>query len=107
MEKTLIEQETKYDILRNAAGDLLFIIKARLTSEEKPTIIYDGGEHAMLYRNTTNTIILDYINPNVRKNLENAKKVLIVEAQGASIIREYFSGVKIMKKLPLPEIKED
>ena len=105
MQKTIIEQETKYDILRNAAGDLLFIIKARLTSEEKPTIIYDGGEHAMLYRNTQNTIILDYINPNVRKNLENAKRVLVVEAQGSSIIREYFSSVKIMKKIPLPEIE--
>ena len=72
MKKTIIEQEKKYDILKNAAGDLLFIIKARLTNEEKPTIVYDGGEHALFYRNKENTIVLDYINPNIRQHLEKA-----------------------------------
>ena len=105
MQKTVIEQESKYDILRNSAGELLFIIRARLTNEEKPTIIYDGGEHALLYRNTNNTIVLDYINPNVRPNLEKATKVLVVEAQGSSIIREYFTTVKSVEKVPLPEIQ--
>ncbi len=105
MQKTVIEQESKYDILRNSAGELLFIIRARLTNEEKPTIIYDGGEHALLYRNGNNTIVLDYINPNVRPNLEKATKVLVVEAQGSSIIREYFTTVKAVEKVPLPEIQ--
>ncbi|MBO7244013.1 MAG: hypothetical protein J6V53_01855 [Alphaproteobacteria bacterium] len=100
MQKTIIEQEKKYDILKNASGDLLFIIKARLTNEEKPVICYDGGDHAVFYRNKENTIVLDYINPNIRTNLENAFKVLIVEAQGSSIIREYFSEVKMLKELP-------
>lgn len=105
MTKAIVEQESKYDILRNSAGDLLIIIKARLTSEEKPTILYDGGEHAMLYRNNEHTIVLDYINPEVRKNMARAIKVLIVEAQGSSIVREYFANVKLTKKLPLPEIE--
>lgn len=105
MQKTIIEQESKYEILRNSAGELLFIIRARLTNEEKPTILYDGGEHAMLYRNQNNTIVLDYINPNVRSNLKNANKILVVEAQGTSIIREYFTSVKIVEKIPLPEIQ--
>lgn len=105
MQKTVIEQESKYDILRNSTGELLFIIRARLTNEEKPTIIYDGGEHAILYRNNNNTIVLDYINPNVRQNLINATKVLVVEAQGSSIVREYFSSVKSVEKVPLPEIE--
>ena len=105
MKKTVIEQESRYDILKNAAGELLIVIKARLTSEEKPTIIYDGGEHALLYRNEENTIVLDFINPAVRTSFERSSKVLIVEAQGASILREYFSSVKLVKKVPLPEIK--
>ncbi|MBQ8251398.1 MAG: hypothetical protein IJY92_05755 [Alphaproteobacteria bacterium] len=105
MQKTVIEQESKYDILRNSAGELLFIIRARLTNEEKPTIIYDGGEHAILYRNSNNTIVLDYINPNVRQNLTKSTKVLVVEAQGSSIVREYFSSVKSVEKVPLPEIQ--
>lgn len=105
MKKTIIEQEKKYDILKNAAGDLLFIIKARLTNEEKPTIVYDGGEHALFYRNKENTIVLDYINPNIRQHLEKAFKVLVVEARDSSIIREYFSDVKFEENLSLPEIE--
>lgn len=100
-----VEQEKKFDILKNPAGDLLIVIRARMSSEEKPTIIYDGGEHALLYRNTDNTIVLDYINPAVRHNLSEASRVLIVEAQGSSIIREYFSTVKQMKKIPVPQIE--
>jgi hypothetical protein len=105
MQKMTIEQEKKYDILKNAAGDLLFIIKARLSHEEKPTIFYNGGDHAVFYRNRGNTIVLDYINPNIRQNLEKAFKVLIVEAQGTSIIREYFSTVQHVEELPLPELE--
>lgn len=105
MKKTIIEQEKKYDILKNSSGDLLFIIKARLTNEEKPLICYNGGEHAVFYRNKENTIVLDYINPNVRQNLEKAFKVLVVEAQGSAIIREYFTDIKFVEDLPLPELE--
>lgn len=100
-----IEQEKKFDILRNPAGDLLIVIRARIDSQEKPTIVYDGGEHALLYRNEMNTIVLDYIHPMVRDNLSKASSVLIVEAQGSSIVREYFSTVKHISKLPLPTIE--
>lgn len=105
MLKEKIEQEKKFDILRSATGDLLIVIRARISNEEKPTIIYDGGEHALLYRNADNTIVLDYINPAVRHTLSEASRVLIVEAQGTSIIREYFSTVKKMKKIPTPQIE--
>lgn len=105
MTEKKVEQEKKFDILKNPAGDLLIVIRARMTSEEKPTIIYDGGDHALLYRNSDNTIVLDYINPAVRTNLSGASKVLIVEAQGGSIVREYFSTVKQMKQIPLPSIE--
>ena len=100
-----VEQEKKFDILRNPAGELLIVIRARIDSEEKPTIIYDGGEHALLYRNNNNTIVLDYIHPMVRVNLSKVSSVLVVEAQGNAIIREYFASVKQMAKIPLPEIE--
>lgn len=105
MQKIIIEQEKRFDILKNAAGDLLFIIKARLTNEEKPIIVYNGGEHAVFHRNKENTIVLDYINPSIRTNLEKAFKVLIVETQGNSIIREYFSQVQYTQDLQIPQIK--
>lgn len=105
MTSPVIEQEKKFDILRNPAGDLLIVIRARIDSEEKPTIIYDGGEHALLYRNEKHTVVLDYIHPAVRENLIKSVSVLVVEAQGNSIVREYFAHVKTVKKIPLPEIE--
>ncbi len=105
MTSSKIEQEKKFDILRNPAGELLIVIRARIDSEEKPQIIYDGGEHALLYRNKESTIVLDYIHPMVRENLSGAHSVLIVEAQGSAIIREYFATVKQTDKIPLPEIE--
>lgn len=100
-----VEQEKKFDILRNPAGELLIVIRARIDSEEKPTIVYDGGEHALLYRNKVNTIVLDYIHPMVRENLGRVSSVLVVEAQGSAIVREYFATVKQTNKIALPEIE--
>lgn len=105
MDTLKTEQEKKFEILRNPAGELLIIIRARIDSEEKPTIAYDGGEHALLYRNNTNTVVLDYIHPMVRTSLLNASSVLIVEAQGNAVVREYFASVKQVKKIPLPAIE--
>lgn len=104
MVEKIIEQEKKFDILKNPAGELLIIIKARLTNESHPVIVYDGGEHALLYRNDENTVVLDFIHPQVRADLINKKRVLIVEAQGNSVIREYFSTVKAESKIEMPHI---
>lgn len=44
------EQEGFYDILQNGAGDLLISIRARAGEPDNPQIVYDGGKHALLYR---------------------------------------------------------
>lgn len=103
MTQHLIEEETKYNILKNISGDLMILMRARMDAAEKPQIVYDGGEHALLYRTQNHTIVLGYVHPAVRKDLEHVENVLIVEAQGSSIVREYYSKVKSMKKIPLPE----
>ena len=105
METAKVEQEKKFDVLCNPAGNLLIIIRARIDSEEKPVIVYDGGEHALLYRNNENLIVLDYLHPMIRTSLYNAASVLIVEAQGSAIVREYFATIKQSSKVPLPEIE--
>lgn len=104
MDQKKVEQEKKYHILKNPAGHLMILIRARLENAESPTIIYDGGEHALLYRNQNNTIVLDYIHPAVRSDLMSVKDILIVEVQGESIIREYNSQVKQMKHIPIPSL---
>ncbi len=101
VEKT-VEQEKHFNIFKDPAGDLMLMIRARMENEEKPTIAYDGGEHALLHRNAHNTIVLDYIHPAVRSDLERLDNILVVEAQGESIIREYQTSVQKTDHLDLP-----
>jgi uncharacterized protein YlaN (UPF0358 family) len=102
MANTLIEQEKNFNILKNPTGDLMILIRARLDNATHPKIIYDGGEHAILYRNDDNTIVLDFIHPSIRSDLERVVTLLVVEANNGSIIREYTAEVKHMKEIPLP-----
>ena len=98
-----IEDDKRYDIFKNAQGDLMIAIKARMEDTNKPKLVYDKGENALLYRNDTSVILLNYIHPEVRDNLAEAKRVLIIEVRDEAIIREYNCPVKVMKKLPLPK----
>ena len=102
MTQNLVEQEKKFSILKNPAGDLMILIRARLEDAAAPKIIYNGGKHAVLYRNDGNTIVLDFIHPSVRNDLERVLNLLVVEAHDGAIIREYMAEVKHMKEIPLP-----
>ncbi|MDR1581236.1 MAG: hypothetical protein LBS35_12845, partial [Synergistaceae bacterium] len=71
---------------------------------KKPTIIYDGGPHAILYRNKEQTVLLDYLDEQAREPLTKIKQVLVAEFKedGETFVREYDVPVKQMKQLPLP-----
>ncbi|MDD3668889.1 MAG: hypothetical protein PHX68_01150 [Alphaproteobacteria bacterium] len=97
-----IEQEKNYQVFKNAGGDIMFLIRARLDDAKQPKIVYDGGEHALFYRRSGQTIIFDFIHPGVRDDLKNKSQVLIVEARDGSIVREYVSVIKSLKEVPVP-----
>ena len=96
------EQEGYYDILQNAAGDLLIAIRARQGEPANSRIVYDGQKHALLYRQQGFSITLDFIHPEVRGALARAEKVLVVEFEGNNVVREYEVPVRFVKKIPLP-----
>jgi len=102
MAQNLVEQEKKFNILKNPAGDLMILIRARLDDATQPKIIYNGGKHAVLYRNNGNTIVLDFIHPSIRADLERVMALLVVEAHDGAVIREYTAEVKHMREIPLP-----
>ncbi|MBQ4472486.1 MAG: hypothetical protein II942_04525 [Alphaproteobacteria bacterium] len=99
----LIEQEKSFNILQNEAGELMILIRARLEDASNPKLVYNGGEHALLYRNDHNTVILDYIHPAIRKALRQKKKVLIVETNNGAIVREYVCDVAYLKNMSVPK----
>ena len=99
----VLETEDFYDIIRNSEGDLMFSVKARQGGPERPKVIYGGGEHALFYRSINQTVVFDYIHPEVRDTLRHVKSVLIVEFYGDSIVREYNVPVRQVTQLPLPD----
>jgi len=98
-----IDIENFYDILQNKTGDIMFSVLEREGEPDSPELVYDGGQHALLNRNNGHTVILDYINPNIRQSLAQAKEVLIAEHpknDKKNFVREYMASVKIVKRLP-------
>ena len=102
----IIEQETNFNILQNEAGELMIMLRARIGEVSNPKLVYGGGEHALLYRNDYNTVILDYIHPAIRKDLRrhNKKKLLVVETNDGAIVREYVCDVAYLKNMSVPKI---
>lgn len=102
MTETVVEQEKNFYILRNAGGDFMILIRARMNDADQPRVVYNGGEHAVLYRNVDSVVVLDFIHPSVREDLSQSEKLLVVETNDGSIIREYESRVTNLAGVPLP-----
>lgn len=91
------EQEGRYDILENGAGEILIIIKYREGGPENPRLVYDGGAVALLYRSRESAILLDAIHENARNSLKSVSEVLMVEIDDDEVAREYSVPVRLVK----------
>jgi len=90
-------QEGRYDILQNAAGEILIIIKYHEGDPDNPRIVYDGTETALLYRSKESAVLLEHINLKAREPLMKVENVLIVEVKDDDVAREY--------KVPMRKIR--
>ncbi len=98
-ENTASEQEGRYDIVENNAGDIMIIIKYRAGGPENPRLVYDGGSVALLYRSRESAILLDDIAEQARQPLKAVDKVLLVELDNYEVAREYFVPTRYIKDL--------
>lgn len=91
------DYSSRYEILQNAAGEIMLIIHAREGEPDNPRIVYDGGDSALLYRNRESSIILEGIAEKAREPFLKVDQVLVVEVKNDDVAREY--------KVPLRKIK--
>lgn len=99
--KKTAEQEDFYEAFLNKHNEIMFAIAFRDSTPIDAKILYDGGEHALLYREPEKAILLDFLAPEIRKPLKKCTEVLISEVTAFKVEREYNVPVKIVKKLPL------
>jgi hypothetical protein len=98
-----VVQENFYEAFLNDDDEIMFAIASRESEPEKPQLIYDGGEHAILYRNKGNTIVMDFLHPDIRPYLSKAQTILISEVNETEVVREYEVFKKQVKNIPLSE----
>ena len=96
-----MEREVNFNILKNAEGNLMLLVHARVGGVADSKVVYDGGQTALLHRNDKDVVALDFIHPAVRTDLKKKKEVLIVEVNGGAIVREYMAAVQAVKALPV------
>ncbi|MDR1693921.1 MAG: hypothetical protein LBR70_01825 [Lactobacillaceae bacterium] len=90
-----------YIIKQDKDGNVLLFLPAYIGEPKEPVILYDGKEHAVFSRNKELSIILDYVNPDIREILSNAGEVIVVEARGQEILSHYTAKIKNIENIPL------
>lgn len=95
------EQESFYEIHLNKHDELMISLRARDPEPESAVLIYDGGDHALLYRTPETSVLLDFIHPEARPYLLKADKVLIAETKNYRVTREYTAVCRRVKNLPI------
>ncbi|MDR1694225.1 MAG: hypothetical protein LBR70_03415 [Lactobacillaceae bacterium] len=86
-------------IAEGSKGQLYVFMEAKGENLEAPHIVYDGKEHAILFMNESSGVILDYINPEVRKKLANSREVVVVETILEDVKKTYYASMKFVKEL--------
>ena len=98
---TATQSEGRYDILQNADGEIMIMIKHRRGGPENPRFVYDGGKEALLYRSRESSVVLEEINEQARSPLRMADEILLVELDGDEVAREYMVPVRLVRSLDL------
>lgn len=86
-------------IAEGSRGELYVFMESKGKNVDTPHIVYDGKEHAILFMNEENGVVLDYINPDVRKKLANSREVVIVETILEDVRNTYYASMKMVKEL--------
>lgn len=74
-----ISQEKQYQILPTTDKGLVFAITMKPGAVRDPRVLYDGGNHALLYRSDEDVVILDFLEPRAKRMMQNLSKAHICE----------------------------
>ena len=99
----IVEKEDSYVIFPTTDEELIFAISTKDEDPVEPKLLYDLGEHALLYRSKTDIVILDYLPEHIKERLESIDKAYIVEIdyRVKKLKQDYDVSVELVKKYPI------
>jgi len=94
-----------FEVIFTEENILIFSLPFRDGKAERPIILYDGGEHAMLYRASGDVLGLNFLPDEAKPILSSSKYayVLEVDYDNEIIISDYQAPIKIVKQIPMSE----
>lgn len=97
-----------YKIAINKEREVLVSIPAQYDLPEKAVVIYDGSDHAVLKRNPTTTLLLDYVTEEFKYYVPRSEKLYVAEFGGDfndfSTMRWTYIARIIKGKLPIMDL---
>lgn len=69
-----------YQVMISTDNKVLFLIKPQEGEPLNPYIVYDGSDHAFLYRHPRHVLLLDYLDSKVIPYLRKATEAIVIEA---------------------------
>lgn len=91
--------QNRYEMLQNAAGEILIITDYRSSPPDNPRLVYDGGDQALMYRSRESAFMMNSIAEEARPALSNVEEVLVVEVENDDVAREYKVPVRLVRSL--------
>lgn len=92
----------KFDILVNDAEDVMFGIPRPPVDGGEPAtpfFYYDGGDHAILFRDEKSPFLCDFINPGARPAILASSRILIAELENGAFVKDYLADMVLLEEL--------
>ncbi len=85
-----------YKIIVSHNNKVAVLLRPQKGHPHNPYILYDGGDHAFLYRNKQDVILLDFLNPQITDTLRNSDSVVVIEAdwENNNTLNDYVVTIK-------------
>ena len=100
-------QEQEYEVVISEENIPIFILKHKEGVSLNPIILYDGSNHAVFYRTSSEVILFDYLPKEIHKILLSTKFALVFEMniEQTDVVQDYKVKIKIVKNNPIiPEL---
>ena len=91
-------RKSHFDLLMNAAGEMMIAFKALMGKPENPKFIFDGRHSGLLIKNPKSKAENFQPIPQEAKDaLNKAQEILCIEVQNEKIVAQYMASVELRK----------